>query len=382
MYALIIGRSYPDKKTGMMGIFEFEQANALHNIGYKTVYLFSDTRSIKSLRRYGYVNKRKNDFHVYGYHLPIGGIPKGVLAKIKKRYFEKLLKKAIQEEGVPDIIHVHFPLLTLNEEIWGVLKDLKKPIVITEHWSMVQQKKILLYQQKFLNKVVNESDSFICVGDQLRKSVIELTNTSKDIKVIPNMVSDMFFYEEPKIKNNYFNFIAVGRLVEMKRFGIVITAFSKAFADNMNVHLNIVGDGPLYNKYKNQIKEFGMDHRISMLGFLSREETANAVRKSDAFVSASVVETFGVPFIEAMASGKPVIGVEGSTIDKYINATNGILFEPDNVEDLAKALQKVHNNIDLYDGKIISETANNLFSESAVANRLNDVFVNCIKDKR
>lgn len=376
MYILTIGRTYPDKKTGMMGIFEFEQAVALSNIEHKAVYSFCDTRSIIHLRKYGYVNMKKSDVTVYGYHLPIRGIPHIIFSKIKKRYYERLLKKIIKNEGVPDIIHIHFPLLTLTEEIWDLFKDLNRPIIVTEHWSRVQTKELTSQQHKLLKVVVNEADQFICVGDLLKKGVVELTDTTKDIQVIPNMFSPIFFYENQDVKNDDYQFITIGRLVESKRFDLLIDAFTMAFKNKTDVSLLIAGDGLLFNKYKKQIKNLGMQDRIVMAGFLSRKETANLIRKSDTFVSASVLETFGVPFIEAMACGKPVVGIKNGPLDKFINVKNGILFEQDDVEDLARALIDVYQNRESYDGEIISKNAINLFSEEKVIKQLNEIFVN------
>lgn len=381
MYVLTIGRAYPDEKTGMIGIFEFEQAVALSNIAsYRTVYSFCDTRSIIHLPRYGYVKMKKNEVAVYGYHLPIRGIPHIIFSKIKKNYYEKLLKRIIKEEGVPDVIHIHFPLLTLTEEIWDMFKKLNRPIIVTEHWSKVQTKELTPRQHKLLIRVVNEADQFICVGDLLKKGVVELTNTSKDIKVIPNMFSSMFFYEEADYENDNYEIITIGRLVDSKRFDLVIDAFTKAFKNNSNVHLKIAGDGRLFNKYNKQIKLLGMEDQITMVGFLSREETSKLIRKSDLFVSASVLETFGVPFIEAMACGKPVIGIKNGPLDKYINKENGVLFEQDNLDDLTRVLKDVYENRKSYDGKMISKNAINLFSEEKIINQLNEVFVDCLKE--
>ncbi len=370
MYALVIGRAYPEKKTGMMGIFEYEQARAISNNGYKTVYAFCDTRSIKRLRKYGNTQLKKDETDVYGYHLPIGGIPKKVFNKVKGQYFKKILKKILEDHGVPKIVHVHFPLLTLTDDIWYILKSLKVPIVVTEHWTRVQTKEISSYYSNLLKKIVNEADVFICVGDPLRKSVVELTNTDKNIRVIPNMVSSMFFYEPRKSKDENFEFIAIGRLVEVKRFGLIIEAFSKAFLNNKNIKLTIVGGGPLFEDLKRRIRELNMHDRISMLGFLSREETANKLKNSDAYVSASVLETFGVPFIEAMACGKPVIGVEDGPIDKYINEQNGVLFKVDDIESLSFALSRVYENKNEYNQEEIAQKTQSIFSQNSIAEQL------------
>ena len=374
MYALVIGRAFPDEKTGMMGIFEFEQARALNKHGLKSVYAFCDTRSIKLLRKLNYVELNQDNVPVYGYHFPIGGMPQYSFDKLKTNRFKKILKKIVNNHGIPDIIHVHFPLLNINNDIWRLLKNFEKPIIITEHWTKVQNKTIESFRINLLKKVVEESDSFICVGAPLKKSVIELTNTNKSIYVVPNMVSPLFYYERQLSNTDTFNFTAVGRLVEVKRFGLVIQAFAKAFPNIENIHLNIVGGGPLYPDLKKQINNMGLNNRVNMHGFLSREETAEIIRKSDAYVSASVLETFGVPFIEAMVSGLPVIGVKNGPIDNYINHSNGILFEKDNLDHLVNSLQKLYENRKKYDNKQIAFDAEQIFSEVAVTEKLKDIY--------
>lgn len=380
MYALVIGRSFPDMKTGMMGIFEFEQAVALNKYGFRSVYAFCDNRSIKSLRILNYVHFDKN-IPIYGYHLPIGGLPRKVFDSIKASLFSRLLKKILMDQGKPSIVHVHFPLINLNTEIWNMLKSLKIPIVVTEHWSKVQLKTIEPYRVQLLKKIVNESDSFNCVGEELKKSVIDLTNTSKEIQITPNMVEPIFNYTKEKETKNRFDFISIGRLVETKRFGLLIEAFSEAFYNQKDVFLNIVGDGPIYNELRTKIKNLNMSDRIIMHGFQSRENTAEILKKCDAFVSASVIETFGVPFIEAMACGKPVIGIEDSPISGFINQTNGVLFKKDDLNDLISSLKKIYFMRKEFDNKNISLQVQSTFSEESVVKQLINIYNHHLKLK-
>lgn len=380
MYALVIGRAYPDKKTGMMGIFEYEQAVAINKHGFNTVYSFCDNRSIKSLRKFNHVKLDSSEIPVYGYHLPIGGVPRKIFDSLKLRYNKKILNQILKEHGKPSVIHVHFPLLNLNKEIWRMLKNLNVPIVVTEHWTKVQNKSIEFYRIDLLKQIVDEASAFICVGEQLKKSVVDLTGTNKEVIVIPNMVKPNFYYQETKKDKETFDFITVGRLVEVKRFGLAIEAFTKAFKDNDRLRMHIVGDGPLFNKLEKQIKDYGMEDRIIMHGFLSREQTAEILQNSDAFLSASVLETFGVPFIEAMACGKPVIGMENGPIDNYIDQTNGILFEMDNINDLMSSMMIMVKDCNKYNPKNISAKANEIFSEKAVALQLSNLFKELIEN--
>ena len=375
MYTLVIGRAYPAQETGMMGIFEFEQAIALNKHGMNTVYAFCDTRSIKRLRKLNYKTFTEKGVPVYGYHFPIGGLPRKIFDMLKLNRYKKLIRTIIKVHGVPAYIHVHFPLLTLNKEIWSLLRKLDVPIVVTEHWSRVHDKSIEDYRIDLLKHIVEEAKEFICVSEPLKNSVLELTNSTRTIRVIPNMVNEHFYYEEAANTNhNEFYFIAIGRMTETKRFSFLVKAFAQAFPNQEDVKLRIVGDGPLYEEVKTKIKQLNLENRVKMYGFLPREQTANLLRRSDAFVSASIIETFGVPFIEAMACGKPVIGIKGCPIEPYINSNNGKLFDKDSLSSLVTTCQKLYRNINKYSGEQTAANATNNFSEKAIANRLLKVY--------
>ena len=381
MYVWVIGRSLPEVKTGMMGIFEFEQAIALKDIGHKVIYTYCDVRSIRYQRRFCFKNTSIDGVSVYGYHLPLGGIYKKLLNYIKYIYFRKTVEKIIDNYGLPDIIHIHFPLISLNTEMWSLIKGLNKPVVITEHWTKVQEKAISNRKQMLLKDIVNVSSAVICVSEQLKKSLIDLTGTHKKVYVIPNMVNSAFKYKSKEKSVDIFEFITIGRLVSHKRFNIVIDAFAKAFAGNPSVKLTIIGNGDQFNKLKHQIDMLQLNDVVTMTGYVSREDIVHYYNECDAYVSASVLETFGVPFIEAMVSGKPVIAVKGSPIEVYINDLNGLTFRKDDIEDLAAKMKFMYNNRHIYNAELISKTAEKTFSGRSIAEKLTEIFIDAVSTK-
>lgn len=370
MNILVIGRTLPERKTGMMGTFEFEQSVAVNTISNNVIYAFCDLRSVKWVRKCGFVNGRRENVNVYGCYYPIGGLPMSLIRRFRSFSFVHLLKRIISKEGKPDIIHIHFPLLTIDEKIWGFLKSLDIPIVITEHWTKVQTQELLTRQIELLRRLVEEANHFICVENQLKQSVIELTRTPKSIEVIPNMVSPLFNFKEKQNNNHRFEFITVGRLVEHKRFHLVVEAFSCAFPNDGDIHLTIVGDGLMNNKLKKMVEDLKMNDRIHMTGFLSREKTAEAIKNSNVFVSASILETFGVPAIEAMSCGKAVILADNSPIKEYINEEMGLLFEVDNIDSLVDAMKKVYQQRNVNNSYEIADFAKRNFSKEAIAEKL------------
>src|SRR5699024_2517056 len=183
----------------------------------------------------------------------------------------------------------------------------------------VQNKQIEKYRVHLLKKIVKEANKYYCVSEELKSSVKDLTQTNKTISIMPNMVKSEFNFTENDSNKLEFRFITIGRLVENKRVGSLINTFYNKFSKDNNVILDIVGSGNLYEDIKQQIKHLKMEDRILLHGFKSRIDTAKLLKNSDVYVSASLTETFGVPFIEAMACGKPVIGADTIPLSEFIN---------------------------------------------------------------
>ncbi|WP_071460922.1 glycosyltransferase [Bacillus massilinigeriensis] len=376
MNLLVIGRGYPEVETGLIGIFEYEQAEAVskfYSDSVKIVYAFCDNRSIFRLRRFNSISREDKSIFTYGKYFPIGGFPTSVFNKIKSKLSITVLKKAIKKYGKPDIIHIHFPIITLTEEIWEYLISLKSKIVITEHYTRVQTKELTIQQINLLKKISIQADKFLCVNDILPKVIKELTGVNREFIVVPNVVSSVFTNISEPNKDIY-RFIALGRLVKVKKFDLIIEAFSKRFKDNPNIELIIIGDGEEYEPLKKKVSSLKMENKINLTGFLDREKTAKLLGKSNAYISASTVETFGVPVIEAMSCGKPVIIADTSPIKQYINNARGLLFKVNNVDDLADKMEAMYKQRFNYNHRDISDYAELNFSDEAVAKQLYSIY--------
>ncbi len=111
--------------------------------------------------------------------------------------------------------------------------------------------------------------------------------------------------------------IYVGRLDGEKKPDVVVDAFRR-LPQALGAKLALLGEGPL----KSEIAALN-DPRIIMPGYVkNRAELAGWLASADIYVSAMADETFGISFIEAQASGLPVVGVAaGAMIDRVTEAT-------------------------------------------------------------
>ncbi|MCR5601012.1 MAG: glycosyltransferase family 4 protein [Ruminococcus sp.] len=376
MKVLVIGRAYPEVSTGMNGIFEYEQASGLRKMKLNVSYIWSDVRSIKYQKKIKKTEKVENGIRLVGYNLPIGGISAKILHRIQMFLLKKAFKDAMIAAGTPDVVHIHFPLLTVDTEFIKYVKSLGCKVVVTEHWTRILEKRITDAQAKTLKDIAEEADSIICVSEDLKNSVadyIDPKNCDKLI-VIPNMVAECFSYHENKNSDGKFVFLYSGRLRKPKRCDLLIKAFEKAFPNkNEKVELIIAGDG-LEREALEKLKEEYHDSRIVFKGFVKREKMSELYRKADIYVSASALETFGVPFAEAWMCGRPVICADNSPILPYLEEMkNGISFKTDDVESLKTALLTMYEKCSSFDGKAISEKASEIFSQQAVITKVKDV---------
>ena len=178
--------------------------------------------------------------------------------------------------------------------------------------------------------------------------------------------------ENSKVKGE-FKFFSCGFLEDGKGMDCLIKAFTKAFKGE-TVTLRIGGDGSLKPALNKLVEELDMDSQIKLLGALSREEVSEEMKTCDVFALASEHETFGVVYIEALASGKPVIGAENGGAEDIISKDNGIIAKKKNVEDLTKALINIKDNYEIYDKYKIREKTIFSYSEKILVEKLKGVY--------
>ena len=153
--------------------------------------------------------------------------------------------------------------------------------------------------------------------------------------------------------DNYFSqngkpvVLFVGRLAEVKGVTYLIEAMKQ-----VDAILAIVGEGPLRQELERQAAPLG--DKIRFLGGKTHDELATIYASADVFVAPSVkakdggVEGFGLVFLEAMASGLPVVASRSGGIPDLVHdGENGLLVPPAEPQALAEAINRVLLNPEL-----------------------------------
>ncbi len=365
----VIGRNYPTPKNKMCGSFEYEQAQILAKNGHDVCYIVCPFHPLYKVKKWGAVDWQEGDMHIYAYsQLYFPQRLNIYWDSFKKPIWERLLRRVEEEQGAPDVIHLHYPTMISVPESILAFKEKGAKIVATEHWTSVLTGQITEHAKSQLKKYVEGVDHFICVGQPLRESVIRLTETNKKIEVVPNVVPDTFNCEREAHEG--FNFISVGRLVKVKQFDKLIDAFAKAFSGMGDVSLTIVGGGSQYRKLQKMIKLLGLQEQVVLTGAQKRNEVAKLMCRADALVSYSKLETFGVPVVEGWYCGLPAIATTAIGFAEYWNNALGELIPFDSESQLIQSMKKVKDSNTSYFRDEIQQYAKQCFSETAVYNKL------------
>ena len=213
----------------MTGSFEFEQAKMLRKNGEEVCYLCCSLHPNKIIKVRGYQSWQEDKVTVCAYSkffLP--RVFPLYFSRLRNRIWSQFLQRVYEENGCPDVIHVHYPAMLLIADALIPFKRLGVKIILTEHWTKVQAQSLDFIERKVYRKYFEYIDACICVGYPLADIVKKtIGDTKASIQVVPNIVSSEFYplYSA----RDRFKFIAVGRLVQVKQFDQIVRAFSACF---------------------------------------------------------------------------------------------------------------------------------------------------------
>lgn len=368
MKVAIISRGTPNEKYPLYGIFEFDQAKALVKKGIEVAFIAIDFRAWSFKRKYGLLHYEKDGVQVFELSLPINVYRKAIplLQRLLLIPFRAMLKSF----GEPDIVHAHFYSIAVIATI--IKKKHHLPLVVTEHSSKLNKpaEQISELDKRLAVQAYQNCDQLICVSETLRGNILK--NFQQDSIVIPNMVDNSVFHcPETTPETSPFVFVAVGNLIPIKAFDILIKAFVHV---KENAKLYIIGDGPEKGRLEGQIHELQLEGQVELLGQLERTEINKIFQKSHVFVLPSQSETFGVSYIEAMYAGLPVIATRCGGPESFVNENNGILVPVNDVDGLVKAMRDMRSDYAHYNPQQISSCCIEQFSPETIADRIIELY--------
>lgn len=267
------------------------------------------------------------------------------LATVAEPYVYKQIR-----EFAPDIIHTH------SEFTLGILGRymairLKLPHVHTMHtiWEYytkhlinidILEPAMRVATRKYIALICNRADRVIVPTGKI-VDLLHSYKVYKEIVVIPTGIETERFAPERctdeqvreihmrlGIKPNDKVLINIGRVEKEKNLDELINGLRDYLISHKNVKLLIVGDGTARGDLELLAESLGIGKQIIFAGQCPWDEVNRYYRAGDVFVAASLSETQGLTYVEAMASGLPVVAKRDRCLENVLReGENGFMFD-------------------------------------------------------
>ena len=177
-----------------------------------------------------------------------------------------------------------------------------------------------LYGRAGLRKVLRAADAVVAVSEFTKDEIVALTGVpAARVRVVPNGVDEAFTAEGPRADGSYV--LAVATLEPRKNLGRAVEAARIAGAE-----LRVVG-----------ARGWGGVEVDGWVGEVPDSELAALYRGARCALYPSLYEGFGLPVLEAMACGAPVVTSRGTAMEEVAGGA-AVLVDPQDVESIAAGL--------------------------------------------
>lgn len=305
----------------------------------------------------------------------LNSIPLLIAKQYKNRiatFYSREIAKQIKEIGL-DIVHTQ---TEFSVGAFGKIISRKYdiPFIHTYHtmWedyvhyiSPIKGRNIRLKRlvRTFSRAFVRKAECVITPSNKTAKYLKYKCNVkNKPIYIIPTGIdiapfkSSNFSLEEKNklkeslgIKQDEKVILFLGRVASEKSIDVLMDVMPSIFKDHPNYKFLIVGDGPSKKSLEEQAKKLNIENKVIFTGKVPWNEVPKYYNLGDVFVNASITETQGLTFIEAMAAEVPVVAKYAPNLSEFIkNNKNGILVKKN--ADFKNAI------VDVIENKNLKET--------------------------
>lgn len=226
----------------------------------------------------------------------------------------------------------------------------------------------------FRNWLMRRYIAIFTVSNGNASAIARMTNYPRNcIYTVYNPVVDDVFYRKAACEPNHpwlrdktgYVFVAAGAFCSFKNHQLLLRAFSEVVKYKPESRLIIYGEGRLRTEYETLIKRLGITSKVSLPGFTNNLPAE--LKVADCFVVSSLIESFSVVLVEALAVGIKVLSTDCPYGPPEIlqGGKYGRLIKNNDVDEMA------HGMLDMINGKgVISQLeAWRMYTGSVVAER-------------
>lgn len=309
-------------------------------LGKYTEKLILNLARIDQKNRY-YIFLKKDNWHYIS--VPNKNFQK-VLADVAWYSFEEQLKMpGIYKGQNLDILHVpHFNVPLLYRESFVVtIHDLihhkfSQESVTTKNHLIFKTKKFAY--KRIIKNAILKSKKIITPSNYVKEEILKTFKVPSGKIIVTYEAAEEEYYQkkQPTEISKKSGLLYVGNTYPHKNLEKLLEAMVR-----LNTTLKIVCPRDVFlERLKQEIDKKDLKEKVFVLSYQDPQELKKIFQKSSAYVFPSLEEGFGIPGLNAMASGVPVIASNIPTL-KEVYGNAAIYFDPRNANDIAGKIQKV-----------------------------------------
>jgi len=324
---------------------------------YLLGFLYYLSKIDKENNYYLFCYEGLDDFEKMGYRVIRAQKSKFLPAKLYNFYWLNfILPKALKENKI-DIFW--------NPNHYLPLKKMPVKTIITIHdmaHKIDKKYKSFIYRFFYLDFLLpysaKRADLILTISKNSKKDIVNLLKIKKKskIKVIYEAAEKKFkprknniklkeVQKKYKLPNDFI--LYVGRIEKRKNIETIIKIADFLIKKNVKTKIVLVGEGG-YSGYDFLIKEIKKRKKIQHLNYIEDKDLPYIYNLAKVFLFPSFYEGFGLPVLEAMQSGIPVITSNTSSLPEVVGE-GGIMHNPKDYKSFAKDIIKILNNEDFYE---------------------------------
>lgn len=208
------------------------------------------------------------------------------------------------------------------------------------------------YLNRWVPYSVKQADHVIAVSEATKQDLIELYHTPPEkISVLYHGISSDFSPNtdrtniqriRQKYRLNDSRFIlSVGTVQPRKNYQRLVQAFAPLAHEQPDLLLLIVGGaGWQSENIYHEVERLNLSKQVRFLGFVDEADLPTLYQTAALFAYPSLYEGFGLPALEALACGTPVVAANGSALPEVVGSA-GLLVDPLDTVGLTEAMRRV-----------------------------------------
>ena len=240
------------------------------------------------------------------------------------------------------------------------------------------------YYQYALPFLLKQSQRIICVSESTKRDIIANYQLNPDsIDVVYNgYAQDLFYPQSDRAILSKYSldkyWLYVGDMRFYKNLSRCLEAFDSLPLKDYQFVITGKKDDFFYPEIERQVARLVARERIIFLDYVPTEDLPPLYSMAQALVFASLYEGFGLPVLEAMACGCPVITAKTTSIPE-VGGDSVLYVEPDDVDSIAQGMQQIATNSELRTNLIRQGlTRAKLFSWDKTAQDICQIFEDCL----